>query len=180
MTTEASDPVSSKDVDELRTAVVTLATRVTVLSEALTLVNEVQARQIVNEKKTEEIEKTAHRAKQEASDLAVEVDSAKQQIRDKSAGDEVFRRKALTRIFTTAAALLVLLTLGVGGAVAFTASRSQAARDTCEARNQQNVVIIDILQGSIQDAPDKLAPNVVNVQTGIDKFKALIVDCDKL
>lgn len=93
-----------------------------------------------------------------------------------------FRKRTLQRVYTTG----ILITLGLvfaGGVFLEYQARNQTeAREICQDRNKQAVIIVDILEGSLQNLPPEgqNSPGVINVRNGIERFEALIVDCEKL
>jgi hypothetical protein len=93
-----------------------------------------------------------------------------------------FRRDTFRRIYTTG--LLVIAALGVGATAFYDyqESRRAALRDLCEARNTQNSVILDMLEGSIADVPPNKqgSAETMRIKEGIARFESLITNCDEL
>lgn len=93
-----------------------------------------------------------------------------------------FRRDTFRRVYTTG--LLVGAVLAVSGAVVYDyqESRRTALRELCEARNTQNSIILDMLEGSIADVPShqQESAETMRIKEGIARFESLITDCDEL
>lgn len=89
-----------------------------------------------------------------------------------------FRKQTLKRIYTTTAAITVVALLAFGFVIEYQAHQKRNSIQVCEARNEQNRVIVDILEGSLENAPSG-SRSAQNVREGIERFRSLIVDCKR-
>jgi len=173
--------VTAKDVDELRTAVVTLAGRVTSLSDALTAVNEIQQRQTETERKTAAIEKDAASAKQVAIELAdttvTKVDAAKaaqaQLEKEKHA-----RKETMTKIYQSVGAVSLLFLAIIVGLVNYQQGKQSSLYTVCQQRNIQNQKVLTVLSRTDPSYPPPTEVQKKNLQDLRDAFA--VTDCGKL
>lgn len=155
------------EADRLEASVGRLGENTSALSAALLLVDKNQQQLTKLGRQITAVEETS----------ATKVDLVKA-AKEQARVTREFRKTTLARIYTTGILLILFL---AGGSVAV-AQYQQNHRDvavvTCQDRNEQNQIIIDILEGSVQAAPN--GPGTENIRAGLARFQALIVDCEKL
>lgn len=89
-----------------------------------------------------------------------------------------FRKLVLQRTYTTAMFLLFAIAVVVGGFFSYQESLQQAQREVCEARTEQNDVIITLLEGSIQRGAT--APAAEQIRETINRLRELNNACERL
>ena len=169
--------VSATEVEELRSAVVRLASHVTSLSNALTAVNEIQLRQTETERKTAVIQKEAVEAKKIAVQLA-NTTVSKEEIQKAHSEQNLARHQTLHRIYLITAGLLLVMGATAFGVVLFQKSQQSAVYRVCVQRNVQNAAVSEVLTHREPGAPPLTASQQKNLQTLRDAFK--VVDCNQL
>lgn len=80
-----------------------------------------------------------------------------------------FRKQTLRRIYTTALTLVIVMAIAGGLIAEYQQHQNDAALNVCLKRNEQTLVIIDVLRRSGTDI----------ALDGARRFEELIVDCEK-
>lgn len=173
--------VTAKDVDELRTAVVTLANRVSSLSTALTAVNEIQQRQTETERKTAAIQKDAASAKKAAEDLAentVTKADAAAAAEAQLEKEKYVRKETMTRIYQSVGVVSLIFLAFIVGLINYQQGKQGALYTVCQQRNVQNQKVLSVLTRQDPAAPPLTEVQKKNVQELRDAFA--VTDCRKL
>lgn len=173
--------VTARDVEELRGAVVTLASRVTSLSDALTAVNEIQQRQTETERKTAAIEKDAASAKKVADHLqentvtkADAAAAAKIQLEK----EKVARKETMTKIYQSVGAVSLVFLAIIVGLINYQQGKQSSLYTVCQQRNVQNQKVLMVLTRTDPSRPPLTATQQKNLNDLRDAFA--VTDCKKL
>lgn len=138
------------------------------LNSVLTKVDEQQQRLMNLVAKVDEVEKKAAKKEDiEAAKAAQEHEALE------------FRKQTLKRVYLTAGAFVAASLLAFGFVIEYQAHQRRNSISSCEARNEQNLVILNVLRGSLANVPPERrnSPSADNIERGIDRFEALIIDC---
>jgi hypothetical protein len=173
--------VIAKDVDELRTAVVTLASRVSSLSEALTAVNEIQQRQTATERATKEVQEKADATEKQTASLAASVIPREEQEYKEALRleqEKKARKDTVFKIYQSVGLLIIVIAVAILGLVNYQQGQRGALYKVCVQRNVQDQKVLQVLTSRDPAAPPPTALQLRNLETLKDAFA--VSDCEKL